>query len=85
LIAVTRSPGGALGVADRTVGRLGGQGDSAVQQRGDLRQAAIGNLQHAQTVGGVTRRLGQGGHVGMQAIGNRQAGCVIRTGVDTRS
>ena len=69
--------GGQAGVA-----RFRRQGYGAVQQRGHLAQGAIGGLQHADAVGDVLGGLGEGRDVGLQAVRNRQAGGIIRAGVD---
>ena len=78
-----------LGIQRRTLrvghgagGRFGGQRNRAIQQRGDLGERAVGHLQVAHAIVCVAGRLRQGGDVGMQAIGNGQAGCVIGAAVD---
>src|SRR6185437_9348307 len=70
---------------DGRVRRLSGQCDSAVQQGSYLRERAIGGLQHADAVRSIELRLRQRSNVGLQAVGDRQAGCVVGAGVDPQA
>src|SRR6185437_8738505 len=73
---------GQLRGRDRAVARLGGKGDGAVEEVGDLAERAVHHLQLAGAVVGVLRGLVQGGDVGLQAVGNGQASGVVGAAVD---
>jgi hypothetical protein len=75
----------ALLVRDGAGGRFRGQRDRAIEQRGDLRKCAVCYLQFANAVSGVACRLRQSRDVGLQAVGNGEAGRIVRAAVDART
>src|SRR4030095_3041869 len=52
---------------------------------GDLRQRAVSGLQQSDAGGCVLRRLREGGDVGVEAVGERQAGGIVSAAVDART
>ncbi len=72
----------ALRIADRAGGRFRGQADRAVQESRDLREGAIGDLEHADAVSCVPHRLSQGGDVRLQAVGDCETSRIICAGID---
>ena len=74
-----------LTAGEGAVGGLGGQGDCAIEQVGDLGERAVRGLQEADAVGGICGGLGERGYVGAEAVGDGEAGCVVGAGVDART
>ena len=79
ILIVQRNP---LRISDRARRRLGGQRDRAIQKRAHLGQRSISHLQRSYTVVRVAGRLGKRADIGLQAIGDRQAGSIVRAAID---
>ena len=62
--------------------RLGGQGLHTVEQVRDVVEAAVDNLELAQTVVGVRHTLLQLGDVAAEAVRDREAGSIVTALVD---
>jgi hypothetical protein len=73
------------GVGSGTRRGLCSQSSRPIQQSGDIVQSAIGNLQRAQSIIGVSHADGQDGNVRTKLVGNSQTSSVVARLVDAQA